>query len=101
MHGHSVNVCVSVHICVGVPIIHRTKARNREFYRQIEEIEARGVAWESKLREEIEQQLAANKALYSVFDEAFGPTVNTLTQQLKDTIDEYHTYGRCTHLRHV
>jgi len=67
-----------------------TKARNREFYRQIEEIEDRGKQWEGKLKAEIEEQRQTHKQLFKLFDTSLSTTIQREKQDLIDCIELYH-----------
>ena len=52
-----------------------TKARNREFYRQLDAISERGRNWEQKLAQEIKAQRKAQKELASFFETTLTETV--------------------------
>lgn len=67
-----------------------TKARNREFYRQLEEIEDRGRKWEVKLIAEVEEQKEASATLLRLFDETLTSTIAAEKQLAVDSIEEFN-----------
>jgi len=67
-----------------------TKARNREFYRQLEEIEDRGRQWETKLIAEVEEQKEASSNLLRLFDETLNATISAEKQLAIDAIEDFN-----------
>lgn len=67
-----------------------TKARNREFYRQLDAISERGRNWEQKLALEIKAQRKAQKELASFFEVTLADAVQHERKALFDTIENFH-----------
>ena len=67
-----------------------TKARNREFYRQLDAISERGRNWEQKLALEIKAQRKAQKELASFFEVTLADAVQHERKALFDTMENFH-----------
>ena len=67
-----------------------TKKRNREFYKQLDEIEERGKKWEVKLKVEVQEQKEAHQQLQELFDKTLSAAINGEKKALVEAIEVFH-----------
>jgi hypothetical protein len=68
-----------------------TKKRNREFYKQLDEIEERGKKWEVKMKVEVEEQKEAHQQLLELFDKTLSTAISVEKKSLVEAIELFHT----------